>query len=231
MKKIIYLLLLLSASVQAVNVDKMLITAIDDDEEKSQITVINSDNFPVFVKIELTELINNEEMKFNSDDFKHWPIYLDKNELIIDPKSRIKVTVNNLLKALGTTIKNDRVVGISFIPQTYQEDEKNKSSLSVLTGFKVWYIIPHNKAKVLGNAEIKQDKKKLMLVNNTDTTLQFYIDSCGTSKDNPKECSDSVLVLPKRMKDVTFDASYHGVVIITTKDLRKRYRKEFKIIF
>lgn len=230
MKKIICLLLMLSASVEAINVDKMLVVAAGDDTEKSQIIIINSDNFPVFVRAELSErLKDGKEIKFNEDDFKNWPAYLDKNEWIVDPKSRMKVTVNNLLNVLGSDIKEDRVIGVSFIPQTYQEGGENKSALSILTGFKVWYIIPNNKSKVLGNVDVKYAKNKATLINKTDTTIQFNIDSCKTPKLNQSECSDSVLVLPGRQKEVSFDSMYSGIVSVFAEDFKGRYNKKFEI--
>ncbi|MGL5264680.1 MAG: hypothetical protein ACRC9E_00330, partial [Plesiomonas shigelloides] len=169
MKKIFYLLLTLSTSAQAINVDKMLVVAVGDDAKKSQIIVSNQDSTPVLVSAELTErLKNGKEVTFNEREFKSWPVYLDKAEWIIDPKSRVKVTVNNLLDALDANIVNDRVVGVSFIPQTYQDGGGHKSALSVLTGFKVWYIIPNNKPNVIGNVDVSHFKNKVTLVNKTD---------------------------------------------------------------
>lgn len=230
MKKIIYLLFILSASAQAIDVDKMLVVATGDDLKKSQIVVFNADNFPVLVSAELTEMLKDgKEVKFNDLEFKRWPVYLDKSEWIIDPKSRVKVTVNNLLEALGTEIKEDRVIGISFIPQTYQEGGGKKSSLMVLTGFKVWYVIPNNNNKVSGDVEVRQVKNKVTLINKTDTAIKFYIDICKPPVLNQPECSDSVLVLSGKQKDVTFDTKYSGAVSISAEDFRNRYKKEFKM--
>ncbi|WP_177323851.1 hypothetical protein [Plesiomonas shigelloides] len=232
MKKIICLLLLLSGSAQAINVDKMLVVAAGDNLKKSQIVVVNSDDTPVLVSAELTEMRKDgKEVKFDDQDFKNWPVYLDNSEWIIDPKSRMKVTVNNLLVALKTEIKEDRVIGISFIPQSYQDDGGKKSALSVLTGFKVWYIIPNNKEKVTGAVDVLQVKNKITLVNKTDTAIQYYIDSCKAPVLNQPECSDSVLVLSGRQKDVTFDSSFSGAVSISAEDFNHRYKKEFNIKF
>lgn len=221
---------MLSASVHAINVDKMFVVATGDDEKKSQVVVINSDDFPVLVSAELTEMFKDgREVRFNEQDFKNWPVYLDKTEWIIDPKSRVKIIVNNLLYALDAHVNEDRVIGISFIPQTYQDDGGKKSSLSVLTGFKVWYIIPNNKGKVTGLVDIKKVNNKITLVNKTDTTVQFFIDSCKAPILNQSECSDSVLVLSGRQKDVTFDSKFSGPISISAEDFRGRYKKEFKI--
>ncbi len=221
---------MLSASVQAINVDKMFVVATGDDEKKSQVVVINSDDFPVLVSAELTEMFKDgKEVAFNEEDFKSWPVYLDKTEWIVDPRSRMKIIVNNLLHALGTHIDEDRVIGISFIPQTYQDNGGKKSSLSVLTGFKIWYIIPNNKGRVTGLVDVKKMNNKITLVNKTDTAMQFYIDSCKGSILNQSECSDSVLVLSGRQKDVTFDSKFRGPISISVEDFRNRFKKDFKI--
>lgn len=216
--------------VHAINVDKMVVVAIGDDEEKSRISVINPDDFPVLVSAELSEIIDDgSEVKFNDQDFKDWPVYLDENEWIIDPKSRVNITVNNLLKTLGSSINEDRVVGVSFIPQTYQEDDEKKNSLSILTGFKVWYIIPNNKKNVTGGVDVNKVKNNITLINKTDSIIKFYIDSCKSPVESKPECSDSILVLSGKEKKVTFDSNYSGEVSIHAKDFRNRYEKKFKV--
>ncbi|MGL4372629.1 MAG: hypothetical protein ACRCS6_02525, partial [Turicibacter sp.] len=130
---------------------------------------------------------------------------------------------------LGSYVNEDRVIGISFIPQTYQDDGGKKSSLSVLTGFKVWYIIPNNKEKVSGLVDVKKVNNKITLVNKTDTAIQFYIDSCKVPVLNQSECSDSTLILSGRQKDISFDSKFSGPISISAQDFRDRYKKEFKI--
>ncbi|MGL5267433.1 MAG: hypothetical protein ACRC9E_14640, partial [Plesiomonas shigelloides] len=59
--------------------------------------------------------------------------------------------------------------------------------------------------------------------------IQFYIDSCASASQGQSECSDSILVLSGKQKDVTFDDKYRGETLISAKDFRGRYKKEFKI--
>ncbi|UKA23261.1 hypothetical protein IHC92_20110 [Photobacterium damselae subsp. damselae] len=131
----------------AISVDKMIVIS-KGSNETSTITVINDDNYPVFVKAQLSELMPDGKIKsFDNYDFKTWPIYLNHNEFIIDPKSRIKITVNNLQEMLGNEEDRDRIIGISFIPESYEKNNSTDKSLNILTGFKVWYIIPNQLKK------------------------------------------------------------------------------------
>ncbi|WBJ97153.1 hypothetical protein [Shewanella sp. MTB7] len=167
MMRIIFFLmsLLASSMAHAINVDKMVLVA--SDGQIDHITVMNPDTFPVFVRVELSELLSSgEEQVFNEQDFKHWPVFVDNDELIIDPNSRIKISINNLTHMLGNIQDKDRIIGISFIPESYQaNNQSTKASLNILMGFKAWYVMPHGKDIVSGHADVIKNKKATININ------------------------------------------------------------------
>lgn len=225
------LLLIITQQAFAISVDKMIVIS-KGSNETSTITVINDDNYPVFVKAQLSELMPDGKIKsFDNYDFKTWPIYLNHNEFIIDPKSRIKITVNNLQEMLGNEEDRDRIIGISFIPESYEKNNSTDKSLNILTGFKVWYIIPNQLKKVSGNISYKKIKdNKYLLVNNTNTILKFNINACKAMGMNVNDkCIENLIVLAGKNKTLNLSSVKKGTVLIKAQDFRDRFDKELQI--
>lgn len=57
---------------------------------------------------------------------------------------------------LGNEEDRDRIIGISFIPESYEKNNSTDKSLNILTGFKFWYIIQNQLKKVSGNIAYKK---------------------------------------------------------------------------
>ncbi|CEO41864.1 hypothetical protein [Photobacterium kishitanii] len=233
MKKIyvVLLFLLFSQQALAISVDKMIVIS-KGNNEASNITVLNEDTYPVFVKAELSELMPDGKSKsFENKNFKQWPIYLNHMDFIIDPKSKFKVTVNNLQEMLGNKETKDRILGISFVPESYKKNDESEKSLNILTGFKVWYIIPNNLDKVTGDITFKEiENHKYYLYNNTNTVLTFNINACkamGLSIGN--SCNEKILILAGKKKVLNFTEVKKGDVFIEAQDYRNRFDKKLTI--
>ncbi|CEO41639.1 hypothetical protein C0W35_06490 [Photobacterium kishitanii] len=231
MNKFFILFLFISQQVFAISVDKMIVVS-KGNNDSSIITVMNDDSYPVFVKAQLSELMPDGKSKlFDNHDFKQWPIYLNHTDFIIDPKSRVKITVNNLQEMLGNKENKDRIIGISFIPESYEKNNSSEKSLNILTGFKVWYIIPNNLKEVTGNVTYKKESAgKYDVFNNTDTVLTFNINACqAMNVELNNECSDTIMILSGKKKTINLNKVEQGTVVITAQDYRDRFKKKINI--
>ncbi len=227
-KYILLIILFFSTKVlSALSVDKMIVIA-NSSDDYVDIRVSNSDDFPVLVNVILTEKTDESEKEFDQLKFEDQPVYVDIDELIIDPLSSIKVRINNLSKMLGKTIFKDRIIGVSFIPQSYKDENSKKYSVNILTGFKVWYVLPSNKEGLSYDTDINIDNNEMVLINNSDTVIEFVIDSCEIESSN--HCREPIIVLSKNKKKVTFpDELKNKEVMVYAKDFNQQYEKKFKV--
>lgn len=222
---------MIASNAFAISVSKLVMVSTEKDSK--EITVYNEAEYPAFVAIELSELKLSElkEVKLDEEDFENWPIFLDKKEVIIDPKSSINLKVNDLAALLEQRKPVDRVVGISFIPKSYKGGEAGQNSLNLLTGYKTWYVIPNDNEKVKGTVSVVgKGEGKFLLINNTDTAIKFDVDVCE-GKEKTESCTGSVMVLSGRNKEIDFDNNkYKGKqLVLEARDYRGRFDKSFKL--
>lgn len=224
---LLFLSLLNAHSASAISVDNMIIVS---NYDVDKITVVNQDPFPVVVGVKLSELDieTKKETDLAKENFKEWPIYISRDEFIIDQNSRYNLKINNLSTLLGKTNNQDRVIGISLIPKSYENRENNNNSLSILTGYKVWYILPHQKEKVSGDTSVTYTNNKIELSNNTDTAIKFTFNSCEININS--ECGETAeLVLSGKSKKLDVITNESKMIKFATDDFLGRYSKKITV--
>ena len=220
-------IIIFSLNAYTISIDKMIAFAGD------KITVKNDSDFAVFIKVDLSELNlkTGVETPLNKMVFTKWPVYADRYSFVIDPESSEQLNLTPIDSELGKQTQYDRIVGVSFVPESYKDnDKKSQYKLSMLIGFKTWYIIPNQKKTVEGDVSIQKTIKvgEYIFNNNTDTVVEFDVNTCKT-KQHPKQCEETIIALAHRHKKITLEGVTGGTIKVIARDKRNRFKKSLII--
>ena len=214
--------LLFSFSSLGITVDKMVIIP-SKEEKKSEIKINNPDTFPVFLRVTLSELgENNESVALNEENFQNWPVYLERNEYIVGPEEEITIPVQLLARQIGKKQEKDRVVAIDIMPESVIDEGGQGQTMNILIGYRVWMILSKD-GEIIGKPSIELTKEGYILKNNSNSVAIYNLDLCQTSFSKDVECKGSEFVLSGKEKALNLSEFKNGQANISMRDPYSRY--------
>ncbi|AKM47029.1 MULTISPECIES: hypothetical protein [Edwardsiella] len=204
------------------------------DSENSRYFVLkNPDAESVYLSVSLTELQRTnkgvyQEIALSTDDFLSWPIYIDPMDIVIDASGEVRVSV---IRTAQTT-PLDRIIGVSFIPDSLRQQEQGaNSNVAITIGYKSWYLIPGTQP-LAGEPQAWISDKRIHFNNPTNKVLRLTLDVCPDSdKSTASEgCYSEAILLPGNEKQINVPM---GADLNTGKvmffDLSNQYKKEISL--
>ncbi|ANS86546.1 hypothetical protein RJD38_02880 [Vibrio scophthalmi] len=214
--------LLFSISVSAITVDKMVIIP-NESDAKSDIKITNPASYPVFLKVTLSELnSDNETVEFKTDEFQNWPVYVERNEFLVEPEEEIVIAIQHLAKQLNKASDRDRIIAIDIMPESVIDDGQVGQKMSILIGYRVWMIIAKDGA-LKGEPSVLKTEKGYVLNNASDSVAIFNINLCETEFKKGTECKGSEFVLSGKEKALNLLEFKNGNANISIRDPYDRY--------
>ncbi|EHH0795694.1 hypothetical protein V6448_001749 [Vibrio vulnificus] len=215
--------LLFSASSFAITVDKMVIIP-GKDEQKSDIKINNPAAHPVFLRVTLSEMESDgETVEFNEENFQHWPVYVERNEYLIDPEEEISIAVQHLTRQLGVPQEKDRIIAIDIMPESVMDDSVQGQKMSILIGYRVWMILSKD-GEIIGKPSVVLTDKGYVLKNDSNSVALFNLDLCQTTYKKGVECKGSEFVLSGKEKALNLTEFKNGQAAISMRDPYSRYQ-------
>lgn len=174
----------------------------------------NNESSREYVYIKLSELITSPNKKSHEIDYtnknvRDWPIIADPAEIIVESGEEVKVKI---LKNYPDS-ENDRIFGLTFIPDTINSKEDKKYNISF--GYKTWFVIPSNapmvgtlsayKGNKLGDYAIKNDTNKVM-----EVTLDYCNQKLSGKED---KCTGQLIAAPYSTKNFSLGKDVNSVEI------------------
>lgn len=215
--------LCLSSMANAFNVDKMIVVA--NDKGNGVVNLLNDEAHPLFIQSSVqeihiedgTQFVRNEYTRENLSD---WKISLTNSKLILKPGEEKGVGIRSLCHQVSCDNSKDLMFILPFTPSRYNPSGEKANGVEINYGFSPLYIIPTTEPKL--DYKIFNLGDELRVVNNSNTLINIYVDSC--SKQNKSSCKqkysvvsgrDKTFILPKNMQSeqlnmtvTTFDRSY-----------------------
>ncbi|AOV96284.1 hypothetical protein A9798_04560 [Edwardsiella hoshinae] len=205
-----------------------------DGENNRFFLLNNPDKEPVYLAINLSELRRKadgryQESPLQPEAFLSWPIYLDPSELVIDGEGEVRVAV---VRVAGP-VAEDRILGITFVPDTLRQQAQTGSSISLAIGYKAWYLLPGTQP-IQGAPAAWLANGQLHFANRSNKVLQMELDLCrDQSPPSGAErniCYAEALLLPGNSKTMALPTAItrpNGRV--TFSDLTGDYRQEIML--
>ncbi|TWD40951.1 hypothetical protein FB440_104114 [Vibrio crassostreae] len=214
--------LLFSFSSFGVTVDKMIIIP-NGSEKKTEIKVVNPDKYPVFLRVTLSELENdNEVVELKEEQFEDWPVYLERSEYIMGPEEEVTIPIQLLARQIGKKQEEDRILAIDIMPESVVNGDGQGQTMNILLGFRVWVILSKD-GDVIGKPSIVLTDDGYVLKNNSNTVALFDIDLCKTTFNKNKECKGSEFVLSGKDKKLNLSDFTNGKASVSMRDPHSRY--------
>lgn len=219
---ILVLSMFFSISASAITVDKMVVIP-NKSDAKSEIKITNPASHPVFLKVTLSELNSeNETVEFKTDEFQSWPVYVERNEFLIEPEEEIVIAIQHLAKQLNKASDRDRVIAIDIMPESVIDDGQVGQKMSILIGYRVWMIIAKDGA-LKGKPSVLKTDDGYVLSNPSDSVAIFNINLCDTEFKKGTECKGSEFVLSGKEKVLNLLEFKNGDANISIRDPYDRY--------
>ncbi|NOH36264.1 hypothetical protein [Vibrio chagasii] len=190
--------ILLSISVQAFTVDKMVI--VSDDKGNGIVTLTNDESKPIFVQATVDEINivgggKIEKKKYTRDNLNDWKVSLTHHKLVLNPGEEKDVGIRSLCHNAACDNSQDLMFMLSFSPSKYRPGEE-VSGVEINYGFAPVYIIPTTKPNY--NYELTNNGDSLKVENKSNTMLNFFVNACGA--DNTSQCKQKFTVVSGRNK-------------------------------
>ncbi|HAU8293440.1 TPA: hypothetical protein I7152_11120 [Vibrio vulnificus] len=212
----------------AITVDKMVIIP-GKDEKKTEIKVSNPEEYPVFLRVTLSELQNDSSVDvLKEDDFENWPVYLEREEYIAGPEEQVVISVELLARQIGKNQQKDRVIAIDIMPESILDDGRQGQTMNILLGYRVWLILSKD-GQVAGRPSIVLEDDSYILRNDSDSVAIFNIDLCQSEFEKEFECKGSEFVLSGKKKILDLSRFKNGQASISIRDPYFRYQIESSI--
>lgn len=212
----------ISFSVSAITVDKMVIIP-NKSDLKSEIKITNPATHPVFLKVTLSEMNDAKEVEaFRPEEFQNWPVYVERNEFLIEPEEEIVIAIQHLAKQLNKASDRDRLIAIDIMPESVIDDGQVGQKMSILIGYRVWMIIAKDGA-LKGEPSVLKTENGYVLNNASDSVAIFNINLCETEFKKGTECKGSEFVLSGKEKTLNLLEFKNGDANISIRDPYDRY--------
>lgn len=222
--------MLISFASNAITVDKMLIIA-EKESESAQIVVNNPSEFPVFLKLTLSEMNSEGQIKpLETNEFEDWPVFIERANYIVEGEGEVTIPIQYLAKKLGKTQSKDRVIALDVMPESTINDGTNGQRMSVLIGYRVWVLISRDD-KVIGESQVELKDNAIQLKNNTNTISMIEMDFCETkyNKNIIENCRYSEFLLSGKEKKIDISEFSKGTASFVISDPYKRNVKQINI--
>ncbi len=215
--------LLFSMKLFAITVDKMVIIP-NKNERKSEIKVNNPSEHPVFLRVTLSELDNNgETIEFKEENFQNWPVYVERNEYLVEPEEEISIAIQHLARQLEVTQNTDRIIAVDIMPESMVDDGGEGQKMNILIGYRVWIILSKD-GEIIGRPSVVLTNNGYLLKNDSNSVALFDVDLCQTTFKKGRECKGLEFVLSGRDKALDLTDFKNGNANISIRDPNLRYQ-------
>lgn len=165
--------------VYAFTVDKMVV--VGDKKGNGIITLINDENVPLFINMEVDELeikqgTEIKKKKYTRENLKDWKISLTYQQLVLKPGEKKDIGIRSLCHNMTCDNSQDLMFMLSFMPSKYREGDTKASGVDINYGFSPVYIIPTTEPKY--DYTIINHGETLEVRNDSNTMINVLVDSC-----------------------------------------------------
>ncbi|HDY8011701.1 TPA: hypothetical protein ACGUOU_004400 [Vibrio vulnificus] len=215
--------LLFSSSSLAITVDKMVVIP-GLNEEKSDIKINNPAAYPVFLRVTLSELESSgETIELDEENFQDWPVYVERNEYLVEPAEEISIVVQHLARQLDIPLEKDRIIAIDIMPESVVDDGVQGQKMNILIGYRVWMILSKD-GEIVGKPSVVLTDNGYVLKNDSNSVALFNLDLCETTFKKGGECKGSEFVLSGKEKALNLSEFKNGQATISIRDPYSRYQ-------
>ncbi|MGI9918415.1 hypothetical protein [Vibrio owensii] len=211
---------------EAFQVDQMIV--VSDDRGNGIITLTNDEDSPLFVEalIDEVEIKNGDELvrkRYARDNLDNWKIALTHQKLVLKKGEEKDLGIRSLCHNTTCDNSKDLMFSLSFMPSKYREDDAQSSGVEINYGFAPVYIIPTTEP--VFDYEIVNKGKQLEVINDSNTMIQLYIDSCTSEK--VTQCQQKLSVMAGRHKTFNLvDTVQSDDLHVTVRSHDRSYSKE-----
>ncbi|MET2851042.1 hypothetical protein ABXV24_04100 [Vibrio owensii] len=223
LRYLMFISLLISFGSNAITVDKMLIIA-NKEEKLSEIVVNNPSEFPVFLKLTLSERKETGEVEpLDINEFEKWPVFVERSNYIVEGEGEVTIPIQYLTRKLGEKQLKDRIIAIDIMPESTLNNGESGQKMSVLIGYRVWLIISKD-GEVKGLPEFELKDGVVSIKNKTNTVFIFDMDICDTNYDDEliETCKSNDFILSGNEKEVDVSGLSGGIIKFEAYDPYKR---------
>ncbi|MEZ9776965.1 hypothetical protein [Vibrio sp. 10N.261.54.A5] len=190
--------ILLSISVQAFTVDKMVI--VSDDKGNGIVTLTNDESHPIFIQAKVDEIniIDGEQVEkkqYTRDNLNDWKVSLTHQKVVLNPGEEKDIGIRSLCHNAACDNSKDLMFMLSFSPSKYRPGEV-VSGVEINYGFAPVYIIPTTQPNY--SYELTNNGDSLRVENKSNTMLNFFVDACVA--ENKAQCKQKFTVVLGRNK-------------------------------
>lgn len=217
--------ILLSISVQAFTVDKMVI--VSDDKGNGIVTLTNDEPQPIFVQAKVDEIniVDGEQVEkkqYTRDNLNDWKMSLTHQKLVLKPGEEKDVGIRSLCHNAACDNSQDLMFMLSFSPSKYSPGEV-ASGVEINYGFAPVYIMPTTQPNY--DYELTNNGDSLRVENKSNTMLNLFVDACGA--ENKAQCKQKFTVVSGRNKTFPLiETMQNSELIITVTSHDRSYSKK-----
>ncbi|MCC4784508.1 hypothetical protein BCU33_013095 [Vibrio lentus] len=218
--------ILLSISVQAFSVDKMII--VSDDKGNGIVTLTNDEPQPIFVQAKIDEINivdgkKVEKKEYTRDNLDDWKVSLTHQKLVLKPGEEKDVGIRSLCHNATCDNSKDLMLLLSFSPSKYRPGEV-ASGVEINYGFAPVYIIPTTQPHYA--YELTNNGDSLKVENRSNTMINLFVDACDVG--NKIQCKQKFTVVSGRNKTFPLNETMQNneLIITVTSHDRSYSRKE-----
>lgn len=218
--------ILLSISVQAFSVDKMII--VSDDKGNGIVTLTNDEPQPIFVQAKVDEIniVDGKKVakkEYTRDNLDDWKVSLTHQKLVLKPGEEKDVGIRSLCHNATCDNSQDLTLLLSFSPSKYRPGEVS-SGVEINYGFAPVYIIPTTQPHY--SYELTNNGDSLKVENRSNTMINLFVDACDVG--NTIQCKQRFTVVSGRNKTFPLSETMQNneLIITVTSHDRSYSRKE-----
>lgn len=222
-KQVIFILsIILSSSCFAFQVSTLY--KVFDIDNNNYITLTGDNTqreyiYTTLSQVTVTPTGDLKEDALKPEDIAQWPVIIEPGEIVLNTGEEIRLSITKNVE----TIVNDRVLGISFIPeQTQSGQHKDNTGLQMAIGYKTWLFIPGSSA-LEGNVKTTRKGQQVFIENRTNKVLRVVIENC--KEVNTEPCSGFVFSLPNTTKIVEVNESKATLTIYTIANAEEKLKE------
>ncbi|MFM2657167.1 fimbrial biogenesis chaperone [Vibrio owensii] len=183
----------------AFQVDKMVI--ISDERGNGILTLTNDESDPLFVETVVEEIKIKDgtdilKDKYTRENLNDWKISLTHQRLVLKTGEEKDIGIRSLCHNTSCDNSKDLMFSLTFIPSKYREENEEVSGVEINYGFAPVYVIPTTEP--VFDYDIINKGDELEVINNSNTMIQLYLNSCTTEVTS--QCRQRLTVLAGRHK-------------------------------
>ena len=219
--------LLLSAGVEAIQIDSML--RVTDEQGKTTFTITNDEEKRLFMTVMMSELTVSEgqiqKVPYNRENLKDWKLDVYPTKTVIDPDFKKDFSV---VMRCGDQCDNtrDQAFQLAFVPTPYFDgDQPPQHSIQMAIGFGAVVILPGEEKPL--NYRAHYTDSTIQFNNYGDSFINVTLSSCAktTPTNQRAACTKKVTLLAGRQLSVSLPEKMQ----VPTLDMQvKTYTAQFK---